>query len=86
MQGDNDPVDVVEIGSQTGVMGAVYKAGLTSFSMRSAANLGLLQLQTKSCMTASKPCVCWYVCSASVLKQNVLQKQMQQTRTAPSAR
>lgn len=25
MQGDNDPVDVVEIGSQTGVMGAVYK-------------------------------------------------------------
>lgn len=26
MQGDNDPVDVVEIGSQTGVMGAVYKA------------------------------------------------------------
>ena len=28
MQGDNDPVDVVEIGSQTGVMGAVYKASL----------------------------------------------------------
>ena len=28
MQGDNDPVDVVEIGSQTGVMGAVYKVSL----------------------------------------------------------
>ena len=28
VQGDNDPVDVVEIGSQTGVMGAVYKARL----------------------------------------------------------
>lgn len=28
MQGDNDPVDVVEIGGQTGVMGAVYKASL----------------------------------------------------------
>lgn len=26
VQGDNDPVDVVEIGEQTGVMGAVYKA------------------------------------------------------------
>ena len=28
LQGDNDPVDVVEIGSQTGVMGAVYKVSL----------------------------------------------------------
>lgn len=75
MQGDNDPVDVVEIGSQTGVMGAVYKAGLISFSMRSAANLGLLQLQlqAKSCMTPSIPCMCWYICSASVQKQHVLQ-------------
>jgi len=33
MQGDNDPVDVVEIGSQTGVMGAVYKAGVDFISM-----------------------------------------------------
>ena len=28
MQGDNDPVDVVETGSQTGVMGAVYRVSL----------------------------------------------------------
>lgn len=36
MQGDNDPVDVVEIGSQTGVMGAVYKASTGCTGMLSA--------------------------------------------------
>lgn len=33
LQGDNDPVDVVEIGSQTGVMGAVYKVSLDFTNM-----------------------------------------------------
>ena len=36
MQGDNDPVDVVEIGSQTGVMGAVYKASLLTCPVQSS--------------------------------------------------